>query len=79
MDFNNDVLIYCFRLCRQLHINNLPFQRLTIKDVRLNQFLISDFAIIVINDNLTINWLSDFISRPKNNFKQIRIISQRFH
>ena len=36
------------------------------KDVRLNKLDISGFKIITSNDNLIINWVSNFISRPKS-------------
>jgi len=42
--------------------------------VRLSKLTISEFAIIAIKDNLTINWVSYFISRPK--YKQICLKNQ---
>lgn len=37
----------------------------TIKDVRLIKWVISDFTVIISNDNLKIDWVTYFISRPE--------------
>jgi len=37
-----------------------------VKDLRLNKLDISEFKTIASNDNLTLNWVSYFISRPKH-------------
>ena len=51
----------------------------TIKDVRLNQLTITEFTIIASDDNLTTNWPSYFISRPKSppsDFHQLQRLSR---
>lgn len=40
-------------------------QKNSVKDVRLNKVPISEFTIIARNDNLILNWVIYFISRPK--------------
>ena len=41
------------------------FSRILIKNVRLNKLIISEFTTIASNDNLTMKWVSYFISRSK--------------